>query len=204
MPKRDRYHHGDLRQELIHAAIASIEDGELTQLSLRGLARRLGVSHNAPYRHFPDKDALLSAVATQGFETLRSVMEQSLETVPSKSTERLLAIGRAYIQFTWEHPTHYRLMFGAYSTPQDNRLDAAAQQAFQVLENVIRQGQVEGVFRANDPHQLAQVAWAIVHGIAMLRLDGRLTLGQEDSFDSFSQFALQLSIEGFAGDSRTV
>jgi len=79
----------DLRQSLIDAAIALIQEGAIARLSLREVARRVGVSHNASYRHFQDKEALLSAVAVQGFEELQAVTEQALQETPPDSVQRL-------------------------------------------------------------------------------------------------------------------
>lgn len=194
-PERSRYHHGDLRQSLIDAAIAIIESGDLAQLSLREVARRVGVSHNAPYRHFSDKDALLSAVAEQGFQKLRQATEQaSNETV--NADQRLRAIGTAYVQFALNNPVYYRVMFSLYQGRQDEGLKTAMAQTFAVLLSAIQQGQQTGVFRTGDPLSMAQVAWASVHGIAMLIIDGQLTLNQATPLEEFLQISFMLLTEG--------
>lgn len=195
--KRESYHHGALRQSLIDAAIALIEAGEISQLSLREVARRVGVSHNAPYRHFQHKEALLSAVAEQGFQRLRTATEQALESASSDAARRLSAIGCAYVKFAVSNRAYYRVMFSLDDSRRDEGLQAAIEQSSAVLLNVVRDGQATGVFRTEDPQQMAQVAWAFVHGIAMLAIDGQLPAAQSGALDDFLQFSSQLLIEGF-------
>jgi AcrR family transcriptional regulator len=102
--KKSGYHHRDLRQSLIGAAIALISEEGISDLSLRQVARRVGVSHNAPYRHFEDKDALLAAVAEQGFQSLKVAMETAKQDIPLGTSQCLEAIGRAYVNFALAHP----------------------------------------------------------------------------------------------------
>jgi AcrR family transcriptional regulator len=195
---RSSYHHGDLRQSLIDAAIGLIQEGEISQVSLREVARRVGVSHNAPYRHFPDKEALLIAVSEQGFQRLRSATEQALEQSSAEGGQRLMAIGQAYVRFAVQNPAYYRVMFSAYGCGQDEGLQAAMAQSFAVLLKVIEAGQAAGSFRTDNALQMAQTAWAFVHGIAMLAIDGQLSVPQGEAFDRFLQFSTRMLIEGFA------
>ncbi len=201
MKVKKGYHHGDLRQSLIDATVSLINAGEIAHLSLREVARKLGVSHNAPYRHFADKEALLSAVAAQGFQTLASAMQQALKSIVVEDGAQLMEIGIAYVHFALKYPSHYRVMFGSYGS-NTNRyaiLTESADQAFMVLVNVIKQGQVAGVFRAGDTWQMAMVAWSLVHGQAMLAIDGRLPM-YGDSFEEFLQFSARMLVNGLADD----
>lgn len=202
---KNTYHHGDLRQSLIDAAIALISEEGISELSLRQVARRVGVSHNAPYRHFADKDALLAAVAEQGFQSLRVAMESAQAGIAAGSSQRLTAIGVAYVEFALAHPFHYRLMFGDYRCPlnQQSALAEAAQQSFLVLVNTIRSGQAADIFRNADPVDMARVAWALVHGQAMLALDHKLQIKPE-AFAAFLQFSSQMLIRGLAASSATL
>src|SRR5213075_1047621 len=100
------YHHGDLPAALLRAAGRTLEKRGIGALSLRETARRAGVSHNAPYRHFPDREALLAALAAQGFAMLGS------EQKSSAATGGLRAMGEAYVRFALAHPQRFRLMFG--------------------------------------------------------------------------------------------
>lgn len=196
-PQRDYYHHGDLRQSLVDAAIALIQEGEIAQLSLREVARQVGVSHNAPYRHFKDKEALISAVAEQGFQGLRQATEQALEGLSSDAAQRLTAIGCAYVKFAAHNPAYYRVMFSLCGSCQDEGLKIASTQSFAVLLKVIQDGQAITTFRTDDSLHMAQVAWAFVHGIAMLAIDGRLPIAGAQFLDDFVQSSLKMLLEGF-------
>jgi AcrR family transcriptional regulator len=202
---KNTYHHGDLRQSLINAAIALISEEGISDLSLRQVARRVGVSHNAPYRHFEDKEALLAAVAEQGFQSLRVAMETARQVIPPDSSQHLEAIGVAYVHFALAHPFHYRLMFGDYrcNLSKYSALAEAAQQSFMVLVNTIREGQIAGIFRLADPVDLAQVAWSMVHGQSMLALDNKLQVKQGEEFEAFLKFSSQMLIQGLASNSDT-
>jgi AcrR family transcriptional regulator len=195
------YHHGDLRQCLVDAAVSLINEGEIAHLSLRGVARKLGVSHNAPYRHFADKEALLSAVAAQGFQTLSCVMQEALKSMAVGDNAQLMGIGIAYVHFALKYPSHYRVMFGNYgsNTKKSTILRESGDQAFMVLVNVIKQGQEAGIFRVGDTWQMAMVAWSLVHGQAMLAIDGKLPI-DGDAFEEFLQFSAQMLINGLAND----
>ena len=195
---KNSYHHGDLRQSLIDGAIALINEMGLDSLSLRQVARRVGVSHNAPYRHFADKEALLAAVSEQGFQALSLAMKAAQQTVPPDSCQRLVAIGIAYVKFALAHPAHYRLMFGSYQCDLDHYpdLSKAAQQSFQVLVDTIAEGQSAGIFRVAEPIDMARFAWAQVHGQAMLALDNRFQMTQDEDFDAFLRFSAQMVLEG--------
>jgi AcrR family transcriptional regulator len=199
-PARNAYHHGDLRQSLIDAAIALIREEGISDLSLRHVARRVGVSHNAPYRHFQDKDALLAAVAEQGFEGLGVAMETARQSASPNAAHQLAAIGIAYVHFAIAHPAHYRVMFGDYRSAQSQckELSKAAQQAFMVLVNTLVAGQADGTFHAADPIDMARVAWSLVHGQAMLILDEKLQVESGFAFDAFLQFSSQMLLKGFS------
>jgi AcrR family transcriptional regulator len=202
---KTNYHHGDLRQSLIDAAIALISEEGISDLSLRQVARRVGVSHNAPYRHFEDKEALLAAVAEQGFQSLRVAMETAKQGMPIDASQRLEAIGIAYVNFALAQPFHYRLMFGdyRYNLSKHSALAAAAQQSFMVLVNTIREGQSAGIFRSADPVNIARVAWSLVHGQSMLALDNKLQIEQGEEFATFLKFSSQMLFQGLAGNSTT-
>ncbi|MBF2003508.1 MAG: TetR/AcrR family transcriptional regulator [Synechococcales cyanobacterium M58_A2018_015] len=202
---KNTYHHGDLRQSLIEAAIALIREEGISNLSLRHVARRVGVSHNAPYRHFADKEALLAAVAEQGFQALRAEMESAQQVVPPGSPQRLEAIGIAYVNFALAHPAHYRLMFGDYrcNFDQNSALAEAAHQSFMVLVNTIREGQMAGIFRPADPVNVARVAWSLVHGQSMLALDHKLQITPGEALTEFLKFSAQMLIHGLANNSAT-
>ena len=203
MTERETYHHGDLRQALIEAALELVSEKDVESVSLREVARRVGVSHAAPYRHFADKDALLAAVAQEGFQMLHHRLETVLHKALLDPLKRLQDIGVAYVDFALEHSSHYRLMFGAYeatSAQQNSELAQAATEAFMVLVNGVNMGQQEGVIRLDDSNQLALAAWALTHGLAMLLMDGQIPITTSPSVAPLANFITQVLVEGLAKD----
>ena len=110
----NRYHHGDLSRSLLQEALRTIEKGGVAALTLRAVGEKLGVSRTALYRHFADKSALLAAVATEGFRTLRHRNAATPGTQQGGGREGFEAMGEAYVRFAVAHPSHYRVMFGGY------------------------------------------------------------------------------------------
>ena len=161
------YHHGDLRAALVHAAMELLEEGGETDLSLRAVARRAGVSPAAPYRHYADREALVSTVAAVGY---RELAERLAAAHPSPSTpEQLASVAIAYVQFALERPALFRIMF-TESCDRDNRERVAATAAVSQYVRAI----VQRTFPQADAEALATAIWALVHGLAFLHLDGKL------------------------------
>jgi AcrR family transcriptional regulator len=171
----DRYHHGDLRRALLREAVHTIQAKGVAALTLRGVGRKLGVSRTALYRHFADKSALLAAVAGEGFRTLRSQLVEAWEQ-RGRGVEAFEAMGAAYVRFAVANPSYYRVMFGGFvdDTASDPELAEEGPRAFQALVDALVALQRDGLVRGDDPLQLAKFIWAVVHGIAMLAIDGRL------------------------------
>jgi AcrR family transcriptional regulator len=171
---KPRYHHGDLRRALLDASLALISEEGFGALSLREVARRAGVTHAAPYRHFPDKEALLAAVAEEGFRAMTARMKERmvLETTPDG---RLLACGVAYVLFAMEHPAHFRVMFGPhFSHPPDLGAEGGDTDSFGLLVGSLSEAQRAGMVREGDIQPLALSCWSMVHGLASLLVDGLL------------------------------
>ncbi len=176
---RQPYHHGDLRRSLVDAALALVAEEQDWGFSLREVARRAGVSHNAPYNHFADKRDLLGAVANAGYEALQSRLA-ALAARTAAPDEALVAIGVGYIRFGLENPAHYRLMFGpelvaGSGGPPASLLEAAGG-AKSVLAEVLLRGARAGMFKAApDDEQalgiLVLSSWAMVHGLTLLLMD---------------------------------
>jgi AcrR family transcriptional regulator len=171
----DRYHHGDLRRALVQEAVRRIERHGVDDLTLRAVGQALGVSRTALYRHFADKSALLATVAREGFRTLRLELLGAWEG-GGRGPEAFNAMSLAYVRFAVAHPSHYRVMFGGFvdSCAADPGLDEEAAAAFRVLVDALVAQQSGGLVREDDPSQLARFVWAIVHGVAMLAIDGQL------------------------------
>lgn len=171
-----RYHHGNLRRALVDAALKLVEKGGPQVLTLRAVARLAGVSQAAPYRHFKNKEALLAAVAEEGFRATAAAMRQATAACGDRALERLRAVGLGYVGFAMSHPSHFRVMFGremadrsAYPT-----LREAAAETRRMLVAAISECQRAGLVRSGEPEELALVCWAIVHGVSALLVDGQL------------------------------
>src|SRR3954452_8391216 len=169
----DRYHHGDLRRALVLETVRTIHADGAGALTLRGVGDRLGVSRTALYRHFADKQALLDEVAGEGFRKLRAAL---LEAWGTGGRAGFDAMGLAYVQFAVTHPAHYRVMFGGPPERHAERHDPVngTTDAFQVLVDAIVAKQAAARMRRDDPPALALYIWSMVHGVAMLALDGLL------------------------------
>lgn len=175
--RSDRYHHGDLRRALLHAAVRTIGSHGVDGLTLRGVGSTLGVSRTALYRHFADKAALLAAVAAEGFRMLREETARAWEN-GARGLRGFEAMGSAYVAFAVAHPSHYRVMFGAdFSSAENPDLEREGRGAFQVLVDALVALQQQNLARRDDPQQMAHFVWATVHGVAMLAIDGRLGRG---------------------------
>jgi AcrR family transcriptional regulator len=190
------YHHGDLRRALIESALALVTEEQDWAFSLREVARRAGVSHNAPYNHFPEKRDLLGAVAAAGFEALRERMRASVAGVTDPRAA-LRASAKAYVNAGVENPALYRLMFGpALAATNDRPLDAAqlaerrtkadggrpaearaaGASAKAVLDEIILRGAESGAFAVSPKSKsglaiAALSVWSAVHGLTLLVID---------------------------------
>ncbi len=175
-PKNITYHHGNLRQRLIHTAENLIAKQGIEAVTMRVLSRKIGVSHTAAYRHFRDKQELLSALAQNGFEKLEQKFQEVSQDLQDNPLGLILAIGRTYIDFAFENPARYRIMFGHILI--DNRdkhtLNQAVQQTFAYLLKAIEKGQQRGDIRSDNPVELASLSWSMVHGFSQSAIDGQL------------------------------
>jgi AcrR family transcriptional regulator len=173
------YHHGDLRRALVEAALALVTEEQDWRFSLREVARRAGVSHNAPYNHFPEKRDLLGAVAAVGFEMLRACVLEAIVKIKAADAA-LLAVAQAYVGFAVGNPALYRLMFGPELAESNGARPASAQtaaaEAKAVLEDIILRGARSGLFavapKNQDALEIAALScWSAVHGLTMLVID---------------------------------
>ena len=165
---RARYHHGDLRRRLIEEAVRLMDEKGPAAISLRELARRVGVSHAAPAHHFPDKTALLTAVAAEGFDLLADELVATYE-----ATGSFLEVGVAYVRFALQHTAHFAVMFRPDLYRRDDpALAAASERATSVLYGPIRDAPIAR--RDDEVAAAAVAAWSLVHGYATLLLNGNL------------------------------
>lgn len=176
-PRPERaYHHGDLKNALLEAALAQIARQGARALSLREVARETGVSHASAYRHFPNKESVLATIAEHGFLGLTAAMRAAVVRESGDQLSKLCAAGVAYVDFGVTYPHHLQIMFGdsvanhgAYPA-----LVAAARQAYEVLDSLVREGQQAGRVRKGDERTVALAAWAQVHGLTQLMASGQV------------------------------
>lgn len=165
------YHHGNLRTELLDRALRIVREGGADALSLRELARQAGVSHAAPRRHFPDRGALLDAVAVQGFARLRTALEESVRATTRRGLRgRVAALGATYVRFALRDPALLELMFAAKHRQDDGAVREAADEAFAVALDVIARAQAAGELRGSDPEVPAKLLFALLQGLAALSI----------------------------------
>lgn len=175
-PKKPRktagYHHGDLRAGLIAAATEIVEKEGVMALSLRGVARKAGVSQTAPYHHFSDKEALLAAVAETGFQGLSTEMEKA-EQATLSSAERMVALGHAYVSFATSNPGRFRLMFGPLIREKLNYPDllVSSAKSLEMIRGAVEQRREDVGATTGNVEADAMAAWSIVHGLATLLID---------------------------------
>jgi AcrR family transcriptional regulator len=179
----DAYQHGDLRHALIKAGLKLLSERGVEGLSLRAAAELAGVSHAAPYRHFRDKNALVAAIAEEGFRLLTAAMRAELATCAREGVlARVRAAGQGYVAFAVAHPAHLRTIFGEASWPESGKgggpetdaVRAAGQEAYGVLRALVVEGLDTKRLRAGDADQIALAAWSLVHGLSRLLVDGQL------------------------------
>lgn len=191
------YHHGDLRRALVDAALQLIEERGPRGFTLREAARLVGVTHTAPYRHFADREALLAAVALEGMEGMHQAMVEAQDGIADPMT-RLQALGVAYVTYAVAHPAHFRVMYSEAAEEAGGEDGARAKQRkFGLLLETIRACQAAGEMPSGPPERLALTAWASVHGLAALLVDGavqRMRLAEGSTGDLARSLTEQLAV----------
>ncbi|MGO4114567.1 TetR/AcrR family transcriptional regulator [Rhizobium ruizarguesonis] len=198
------YHHGDLHRAIVEAALDVLSESQSTEFSLRELARRAGVSHNAPYKHFADKRELLAAVSAVGFELLAKRMAEATKELDSPR-ERLAAMARAYVCGGVNNPALYRLMFGGYLAGQDDGRPAIERTAAYNMKALIVDAISDGALGRPIADTEANtrmfdgailVFWSQMHGLTLLLAD-RL-VGPSDKMEELTKSVLQGMLDGLA------
>jgi AcrR family transcriptional regulator len=174
---KDRpYHHGDLRGALILGAVAQVEAVGMEHLSLRSVATEAGVSPSAAYHHFADKDALLSAIATHGFEQLDVAMTASVAAIPrsdaAAALARITAAALAYVTFAVQRPNLFRAAFSGHCPKPQDATGAGNPLIAGLLNDLVATGVITPDLRQG----YEAVMWSTVHGMATLVIEGFLAL----------------------------
>jgi AcrR family transcriptional regulator len=200
------YHHGDLRRAIVETALEILRETQSLEFSLRELARRADVSHNAPYKHFADKRELLAAVSAAGFEMLTKRMSREMAGLDN-ARQRLFAMLRAYIDHGVENPALYSLMFGGYLGGPDRSRPAIelaeAEKTKALLAGVIIAG---GLGRAipqtsRNERKIAGAilaCWSLVHGLTLLLADG--LVGPKNKSGALGERLVQGILDGLAAE----
>lgn len=166
-----KYHHGDLRNLVLQKSCEFLESFGVHNLSLRDIAAEIGVSHTAPYRHFPKKMDLLLAITALGFKELRDTLREAWE-ISEEPSEKLKKSGENYIRLAWRNPRRTELMFSGEVIPEGPiSIDLAkyGEEAYYELFRVVQYGQEKGVFQKDiNTDAMAMTVWSSVHGFAVL------------------------------------
>jgi AcrR family transcriptional regulator len=196
--RRRAYHHGDLKEALIEAALKILRSKGPAALTLRAVARQAGVTQAAPYRHFADRRALVAAVAERGFARLQQTMLDAVGSAPGRAGLRQVAV--AYVRFGLENPAEYRVMFGpeVANTEDLPSLRRTARPVLGFVAEGIAQLQKAGLVGDGDPHLMAVATWSTLHGLVVLTLDGQ-TAGVAPDVDVLVQEATRIMMFGMAG-----
>jgi AcrR family transcriptional regulator len=168
------YHHGNLRAELLDTADRQLQETGIEDLSLRALARRLGVSQTAPYRHFADKNELLAALATRGYRKLLQALRAASAATGECPRAQLMAFAHAYVDYAASNPKLFKLMFGPALQPTDRypELRAASRDTLQLVQDILQHGVDCGMFQhADNVAYLANAAWSSIYGLSILLVD---------------------------------
>ncbi|MDJ0839729.1 MAG: TetR/AcrR family transcriptional regulator [Acidobacteriota bacterium] len=195
--KKQAYHHGNLRADLLKLTAQMIADEGLDSVTMRELAFRLGISRTAPYRHFEDKNTLLATVAEGKFQQLNLALLQAFDQ-PGEPMDQLKAMARIYIDFAVENYDIYRLMFSDELKKPESYpgLAEAADETFAILAQSVMRCQESAVIEQGDPTWPAYAAWSTLHGVAELYMEGKLVLS--DNKEQFFAFICDTMAAGLA------
>lgn len=174
--KRKTYHHGDLKNALIHAGVEILAREGTGGLSLRKVAQRAGVSHSAPYAHFADKQALIAAISTEGYRALTARVEAAAAPHSGDPQRQLLEAAWAYIQFALDDPARFRIsLSGVVEREKDYpALVQASQEGYAAVLRIVETCQARGLLSGAPVEAVAASVWSLVHGLASLLLEGQL------------------------------
>jgi AcrR family transcriptional regulator len=196
------YHHGNLPRALIDAVLSLVSEKGVTNLTMREVARKAEVSHNAPYAHFADMEALLAAVAQEGIWLIHEILKEATEQEYEHPLEKLEALCILYVRFAVEHREYYRIMFGPHiSNPMEHQgLIETALKVIGLAIGAIKECQEEGYLKPDDPGIITTFAWSTLHGLANLVAERRIPLDDLEQVDEAVKLAIRHLYYGLAGE----
>jgi AcrR family transcriptional regulator len=196
--KTSPYHHGNLKEELLQTASEMIDKDGLDSITLRDLTQRLGTSRTAVYRHFASKEALILGVIENGYGQLDLMFTPIFQDRTQSVEERFNAMARAYLNFAIEHPNLYRLLFGdKYHQEREELCDYKDENqatGLYALINLLLEAQEEGIIAPVNPMVQAAMAWASIHGLASLLIDGHLMMS--DNIEAIYDYSIGALFKG--------
>lgn len=179
------YHHGDLKNALIKAGVEILSREGVGGLSLRKVAQRAGVSHNAPYSHFPDKQSLIAAISTEGFKQLYDELDAAISSYPDDPKRQLQEGAWAYVQFAMNNTDTFKIMFSGV-LEKEKEYPAFVEIAYKTFDrvvDVVRTCQEAALLRSAPPEIIAVTVWGQIHGIVSLMLEGQISHTVLDQFE---------------------
>ncbi len=197
MPPK-KYHHGDLKRALIQAGVKILAKEGVGGLSLRKVARKAGVSHSAPYAHFPNKQSLIAAISTEGFRQLYAELDAAAAPFASDPRRQLVEAARAYTAFAMNNPDTFKIMFSGILEKEKDypAFVETSRQTFEWVVNIVRACQTAGVLPPADVELAAVALWGQLHGVISLALEGQIshTVLDQHSVQDIVAFAVERAI----------
>jgi len=194
MPTK-KYHHGDLKNALIHAGVEILAKEGVGGLSLRKVAQRAGVSHSAPYAHFSDKQSLIAAISTEGFNQLYAELDAAISPHVNDPKKQLIEGSLAYVRFAMNNTDTFKIMFSGVLEKEKEypAFVEISHKTFRLVVDIVETCQDAGILSASQPDLMAVSVWGQVHGILSLALEGQVshTVLDRHNIEDIVSFAIE-------------